>query len=265
MKQMTSTVTTKEYTNAYRDIQKAARQGLDEQRAASTPTVGLVSNYDPDQRGFLSPALSGFTMLQVGSGAGTYGTLGTHAEYGKEPVFNNSYSYEVPFEGHYKMRPTPGQPTLIYPAAAHGPAFNTSFIRGGKALPYREYPRHELGGIPFSVIVIRGDVDFVGVLGDSWLSNSPIPPGVRYYEGTGGEVLGLESLPHDLDGRVRVNIKPLPIGKTTVDIAGDDSYWTGTTRDPLNWQDDFWYGYNNNINKVKLAAFLQAHPGCLLS
>jgi hypothetical protein len=309
MKRLTSGVTTTAagYPAVTSSIVVLARKKLDAQRKATVPAVGLVNNFDPDQRGFLTSAMQGYVPYQAGSGAGTYGGLTVHADHGVAPGYQNPNTLNnvFPNKGAGEMRPQPGQPNLIYPSAAGLPNFNTSYIRGGKAEPYRPYPNYpvarnyhgEFGaGISIGTLIYyRDDVDYVSRFGAS--TNSPLPPGMRYgeitdllYENTSGipggptdpgqliSVADLAALydtaigdidqllPQDLDGRIRVNVKPLTGGLWALhpDILNDDTYWTGTTKDPLNWVDDFWYGNNNTVDKTGLTAYLAAHPGCQL-
>jgi hypothetical protein len=126
-----------------KEIAARAKRQLETQRAASVPEVALVNNYDVDQKTFVTEAMKGFTMVQKGAGAGTYGTLTTQANYGEESA-----------ESEFKTRPIPGQPALIYPVAAQSGGFNTSFIRGGGTEAKRYYPiKYLTGGFPSSVVL----------------------------------------------------------------------------------------------------------------
>lgn len=137
MKSMVSSVGVIEGA-AVTTIKRLATRMLDQQRAKSVPSVGLVSNVDPDQRTFLTAPMQGLTMVQTqGSGI-----LAIFAEYGVKPS-----GQTLPF------MPVPGQPVLIYPAAASSPALNTSFIHGGKETVERDYPARLLWRGSASAIV----------------------------------------------------------------------------------------------------------------
>jgi hypothetical protein len=125
-----------------------------------------------------------------------------------------------------------------------------------------------------------------------WPYYSPLPPGVRYtewadlkphfdngnafnayedtvqnlimgYDSEGVQHKNIKQLP--LDGSVRSGywIKPDGHGGRSngATIIGDDSYWTGTCKDPLNYHDAVW---EELVDYDKLALYLQQHPGCLL-
>jgi hypothetical protein len=283
----TTTTTTPSLVRGFREL---GQRAVKEQRAVTTPSIGLVNNFDPDQIGFLTPTMQGFAMMQVGSGAGTVGRLAVHADYGKKPI-----------ESLAKLRLEPGKPTLIYPVAANGPSFNTSFIRGGKETPYRKYPNFPLfrrGGEfeSHEVIVIRQDTAPNGVGVDQffgWGSNAALAPGYRYWEindwrywNTSGTATSLVSeaylislyglssiddlLPIDPDGVIARNFRPLTDASFATSYAispailADDSYWSGTAKNPLEWVEVDEYWQSLGITKESLQAYFDAHPGAKL-
>lgn len=128
MKEMVSSIKTVE-NNVGKTIEGLAARQLATQRAASVPEAALVSKFDVDQREFLTPAFKGFSMIQKGSEVGTYGTLTVQADYETPPEDRNK-----------RVRPIPGQPTLVYPVAAQSGSANTSFIRGGNTDLKRYFP-----------------------------------------------------------------------------------------------------------------------------
>ncbi|MBA3829906.1 MAG: hypothetical protein H0X33_13280 [Taibaiella sp.] len=112
-----------------RNLQTLAGQQLNLQRKASVPVVGLVNNFDPDQKNFLTTPMKGYTMLQVGSGVATYGALAVNADYNVLPPGQD-----------FSLRPEPGKPALIYPVAGGNTSLNTSFIHGDGNELKRYYP-----------------------------------------------------------------------------------------------------------------------------
>jgi hypothetical protein len=110
-------------------------------RAKVVPTVGLVNNFDPDQHGFLTTPLQGFTGLQVGAGGvGTYGTIAPQADYTPPAVLPDEATPADKIRANSKRSvPRPGYPVLIFPVASGGTSFNTSFIRGGKKDDLRRF------------------------------------------------------------------------------------------------------------------------------
>jgi hypothetical protein len=276
-------------------------QGLTAQRGAGMPKTGIIANFDPDQRGFITPAMQGLTNVQLGNGAMVTNTLVAHPEFGVVSGYQNpdTQTDKFPFPGDRQLRPVPGQATLVYPVASANGSVATSFIRGGKAQPYREYPSymaqwnyHGYGGGIANLFFQTGASHIVnsGLLG-TWYNNSPLPPGARWgelndvrYANTSGALRSLgqlisladlaslygltigtlsQLLPQDQDGNVKVNYKPLTgVGYALhPEIQADDSYWTGTVRNPLDWTDAWWDGSNHNVDKTLMATWLTAHPG----
>lgn len=258
------------------------------------PKVGVVANFDPDRRGFLTDAMQGLVNLQLGNGNQVTNVLAAHADYGVTPLYQNPDvgTGLFPFAGGRKLQPVPGQPTLVYPVRGANGSTGTNFIRGGKAQPYREYPSFPVfrpGGVTNygPVIIYRTDATFITRL-NSWWNNSPLPPGMRYAEMNdvlawntlGGSPLisqadlaTLYGFPlanihsvvdvQDLDGNTKINTKPLPAGMwaTHSALLADDTYWTGTCRNPEDWIDSWWYGNNHNVDKTAMKTWLNAHPG----
>jgi hypothetical protein len=300
---------------------QAGQQKRANRNRASVPQAGIVSAFDPDQRGFLTPALQGFTAIQTAR----TGTIALNPDTGVTSYYQNPDNIatgvtvnveagtvdtfpivrKFPYAGGRQIRPQPGQPVLFYQAASGSDsALSTNYMRGGKADPYRDYPSYPIrrfvhgeyisGSGISSLIYRRTDADFA-VDANTWDSNSPLPPGWRWvemtdilYENTGGipggpqnpgdliteadlaamyhipieEIEGL--LPQDQDGRLMRNARPLSGGLWALhpSILGNDAYWTGQVRNPEDWDDPYWYGNNNLVDKEGLSAYLQAHPGC---
>jgi hypothetical protein len=286
--------------NLAAQVGKLYTQSLAAQRGVGMPKTGVVANFDPDQRGFLSDELKGMTNVQLGNGAMVTNVLAAHADYGISPGYQNpdTQSAIYPFTGDRQLRPVPGQPTLVYPVGSAAGSVSNSFIRGGKANPYREYPSYITGralGAPTAgpLIFFRSDATHIIRRGDlgSWWNNSPLPPGSRWAEmndiraaNTGGLDLAAgnlislvtlaslygvpvaqlnDLLPQDTDGNVKQNFKPLPGNKWGGDpvIQADDTYWTGTVRDPAHWSDSWWDGTNHNVDKDLMETWLTANPG----
>jgi hypothetical protein len=109
-------------------------------RAKVVPTVGLPNNFDPDQHGFITPTLQGHTMVQIGSGVGTYGALTVQGDYTPPAVLPDEATLADKIKANRNRSvPRPGYPVLIFPVAAGGTSFNTSFIRGGKKDDLRRF------------------------------------------------------------------------------------------------------------------------------
>jgi hypothetical protein len=231
-------------------------QGLATQRSAGMPKTGVIANFDPDQRGFITPAMQGLTNVQLGNGQVVTNTLVAHPDFGVVSAYQNpdTLTDKFPFPGDRQLRPVPGQATLVYPVASANGSAATSFIRGGKAIPYREYPSymtawnyHGYGG-GIATVFFRGDATHMADL-------------ATLYGLTIGTLNQL--LPQDQDGNVKVNYKPLTsVGYAThPDIQADDTYWTGTVRNPLDWTDAWWAGTNHNVDKTLMKTWLDAHVG----
>jgi hypothetical protein len=312
--------------NRNREILGLAQKGLEAKRAKTGPIVGVVSNFDPDIREFLTAPYQGFTSLQVGAGdSGIYGTLAVQSDYTKAMSQSEAEALglsEADRERINKKRlvPRPGYPALIFPASgSSGPALNTSFIRGGKrddlvrAYPVKHltkaFTTYEFGDTSNPGLHITYQIDdtvitWDGAAGapDHWDQNSPLPPGVRYWElqdllgqmqqgigalpiapgspaPVGVDVPGFLSitlhvplgdieilLPHDSLGNLRTNVKPLP-GEAwwhLAEVYMDDTLWTGEVLDPLEWVEHDSYWQSRGITADTLAAFLDAHPGARL-
>lgn len=278
-------------------LKALTRQKLERQRQASVPTVAVVNNFDPDQKGFITPGLAGYTPVQTEFS----GTIVANGDYGISPRYQNpdTLVYKYPFAGGRQIRPQPGQPVMVYRASADSPNMNTSFLRGGKAEPYRDYPSYPIrrnfpsygAGTAISPLLFyKDDVDFC-LHFDTWDSNSPLPPGVRWaemndirYWNTNGERLALgeiiteqeladlyympvedinQLLPQDLEGRPKVNVRPLPgeLWSIHPTIFNNGAYWTGQVRNPVDWNDAYWYGASKAVDKTLLEAYLNTHPG----
>jgi hypothetical protein len=153
---------------------------------------------------------------------------------------------------------------------------------------------------PDEVIVVNTEALFFNLESNlSWGENSPLPPGLRYFElddmrhkiftqfgdpfqpGIGVDdliypnltnILQLGSnpesilLPKDSQGNIRTNLKPLPADAwyRLPDYYADFTYWTGEVLDPLNWQDDYWDGLDRGgvprVDRAGMAAYLEEHP-----
>jgi hypothetical protein len=278
MEKRTSEITTGRLPNTIsRDILKVAREGLSAQRRASVPLVGLINNFDPDQKTFLTDPLKGMTMLQVGSGAGTYGTLAVQAGYGKSATARmDDYNFNFGYGGLPQataalepsiIYPEPGKPNLIYPAAGVSPAINTNILEGGKGTARRYYfegPLLTADGSPIPLAVRAGATFLIRPL-EFGSSNTALPPGLRYFEPADYDQPGNPDLyARDYEGILRPNVKTLPTGFKSSDAAiqADDTYWTGTVRDPVNWIDKNFVSFA--LDTVAMAAYLEAHPGCKL-
>lgn len=186
-------MTTKVYTADPRQtssVLETFRRSLNQVRSKSSPELGVVSNFDPDYRGSVTDAMQGYTMLQQQVGVSTVGRLAVHGDYGK-----------VPPGQMQTMRAVPGQPTLIYPVGSGVGSGSLSYIKGGKVEYRRYYQALKLtknnrtytfgdagnqgtNDYDFtSTIITRADATFLNLdLDLSWSENSPLPPGVRYYD-----------------------------------------------------------------------------------
>lgn len=294
MKQMTSGVLTIE-ASIIRQIKTLFQNGLAAKRQASVPEVGLVSNFDPDQKGFITGPFKGFTMLQVGSGVGTYGTLAAHADYGKQALLNNPFSQTNIYLRNHKMRPEPGQPYLINKVSGFGASSNNSFIRGGKAEPYRVYPSYTLSNALDSPAneVLTQDITYFFDSNVLLSTNTALPPRHRYWEigdwrafNTGGLISGAplisdatlaaiyglsdleDLLPRGPDGVIKRNLKPLPADKWSGDLSvkNNDTYWTGNVPDPVTWVEvDGYWSDVLGLTAASIQTYLTAHPGARLS
>jgi hypothetical protein len=281
-------------------IGKMAGQSVEWQRARSVPDAAIVSNFDPDQRQFLTDAVQGMVMVQDA----LTGRLAYHDGYGAVPPGQTQ-----------PLRPQPGQTTLLYPVSAAGPAMNTTLIRGGKVEPKRTYPVKLL--TKAQVIYIFGDTSDVGLhivykpdetvvaadgTNSDWNENSPLPPGMRYIElqdmewivftqfglplpgtrvsdsdepdifatipsGVRPPDLYTIILPRDSQGNIRHNVKPLPprAWSHLPEVYADYSYWTGEVRDPVSWvsQDPYWQ--ERGFTKAGIETFLASHPAARFS
>lgn len=186
--------------NQARQTASLMRQSLDAVRSKSSPQLGVAGSADPDQRGFVTDALKGYTMVQRQVGAATTGVLSVNADYGKVPqtLYNNR---QTDFVKDKPMRMLPGQPYVFYPVASGSTSAGLSYLKDGKADYVRTYPSqfltrnhrsyiHGEGG-DFArnvfdqgeTIVGHPDVDFLFPdFGLAWGDNSPLPPGLRYVE-----------------------------------------------------------------------------------
>jgi hypothetical protein len=182
---MTSSIAQIEFAVS-NNIRQLATSKLEAQRGKMVPSEGVVSNFDSDQKQFLTKALEGLTLVQYHTHAGL--------------AFQDGYDALPPGQTQ-PFRPLPGQSVLSYPIAAGSPAMSTNFIRGGKENLKRVYPTKYL--TKARVTYTFGDTADPGihifyhpeetVVGDAglyfdigsralWDENSPLPPGVRYIE-----------------------------------------------------------------------------------
>lgn len=204
MRELTTKITTADPRQASK-VGEAFTRNLKAVRAGSSPQVGVVSNFDPDHKDFITDAFKGYTMLQRQVGVSTVGTLVASGDYGRVPPGTQQgqfYSGTDGIKQKAPMRPEPGQPVIIYPVAGGTTSANLNYIKGGKIDYKRTYPTKllirnhrdfrfgdtsDLGGTNSyngtSTIIVRGDVDFLTLeLVNGWTQNSPLPPGMRYLE-----------------------------------------------------------------------------------
>lgn len=184
-----------------RDFSKANRLGAgqgknaDMVRAKSSIDVGVVNPTDPDMRKMLTPPMQGIVPTIQGTGVGVTGRI----------AINNNVGQTNPSSGQPLLQVS-GQPVLLYPVSSGDTGVNTVYTRGGQYTQRRYYPVRELTHLTdhsytfgdagpesglttydrYSVVIVRdGTGSFLNLdalTPGIWDENSPLPPGVRYYE-----------------------------------------------------------------------------------
>jgi hypothetical protein len=288
--------------NTSKEILKAHSRMVDQERSVVSPGVALVNNFDPDQKGFVTETMKGFAMLQYGAREGTVGRLAVHTDYGKTPIGSLDQMRLEPGKPSLLYPVAAHGPNLNTTFIRGGKETRYRHYDDTNLINIFTPLTGGSGFADFMIINQSAPVNLVGGTPiQNWASNSALPPSWRYLEindwrayNTGGVDLlaghiiseaelfaalsaqlsfsGVvltsldEILPHDPEGNIRRNVRPLT-GEDysfSAAILADDSYWSGTAFDPLKWVeiDEWWQEYG--LTAATIQAYFDAHPGAKL-